>query len=86
MRRWIRLAVLVLAAAGVVVGADLVAAPHGPATFGWTAYAPLSSTVFAPSPVVPLAAAVALLVVSAFVLGAAAAVLWTGRRRRASSS
>ncbi len=43
-RRWV---LLVLGLIGMIVGAVLLTRPT-PASFGWTAYAPLSNTVFVP--------------------------------------
>ena len=47
-RRWVLVLALgvALAAAGVVV----VLATPSPASFGWTAYSPLASTMYAPEP------------------------------------
>jgi cytochrome c oxidase subunit 1 len=54
-RRW---AVLVLGLIGMIAGAILLTRPT-PASFGWTAYAPLTNTTYAPP-----------LVTGSFVLGA----------------
>jgi heme/copper-type cytochrome/quinol oxidase subunit 1 len=73
IRRW---GVLVLGVVLVVIG--LVVAGSQPVTFGWFAYAPLSHSSYgtAPSPVVAMPTASALMLLSGAVLVSA----WVGFR------
>jgi heme/copper-type cytochrome/quinol oxidase subunit 1 len=76
-----RTLVLVAAALGAVLAAIGVWCSTGPrpASFGWTAYAPLSRTAYI-VPVGPPAWATALVVLGSLVVGAAVALLLTRRR------
>lgn len=75
-----RVLIVVAAAVGAVLAAVGVwcSTDRRPASFGWTAYAPLSDSVYV-VPVGPPAWATALVVVGSLVVGAAVALLLTRR-------
>jgi heme/copper-type cytochrome/quinol oxidase subunit 1 len=74
---------IVLGIVGMLVGAYLLIFPSHVASFGWTAYAPLSDTAFAPSTISPMF----YVGWAAIVAGAMVVAGWVGfrlgRRRRA---
>ncbi len=93
MPRWSLIALLLLGVVCAGIGSSLSAAfaPLGAAGFGWTAYSPLTRTVYsgsyAPIDTTWLIWAprlgFALLTLGAGTTGAATAALFIGRRRRA---
>lgn len=78
-----RVPVVLAAVVGAVLAAIGVGCSTGPrpASFGWTAYAPLSDTVYV-VPVGPPAWATALVVLGSLMVGAAVALLLVRRRPR----
>lgn len=78
-RRW---GLLVLGLAGMVVGVILLTRPGPPATFGWTAYAPLTNTVFVPPFVTPSLVFGVLLAALGIALAAGWAGFALGRRTK----
>lgn len=92
MPRWCLIVLLAAAVICAGIGTSLTAAfaPYGAASFGWTAYAPLSKTVYSGS-YTPINTTwllwaprlgVALLALGAGTTGAVTAALLTGRQRR----
>ena len=82
-RRW---GLLVLGLVGIVVGAILLTRPGPPASFGWTAYAPLTNTVFVPPFVTPSLVFGVLLAALGIALVAGWVGFALGRRTKAASA
>jgi heme/copper-type cytochrome/quinol oxidase subunit 1 len=96
MPRWSLIVLLALAVICAGIGTSLTAAvtPYGAASFGWTAYAPLSKTVYSGS-YTPINTTwllwaprlgVALLALGAGTTGAIAAALLTEHKRRSATT
>lgn len=76
MRTWIIWLILLAGVVGAAIGATVLQTVPGPETFGWTAYAPLSSVTYRPPSAAWIRpASIVMLTVGAGTVGATATAL-----------